>query len=192
MAFPWITFEKADLATGNMVEDLHLALQLAHQGIAVRLVESAKVLSPSAAAADTLAQRRRWEHGFLETAGRRAIPLLCGGIVRASRQQIALALDLLVPPLALLMALALMCGAVLAVFGALSGTGAPAVVLFSALAVALANTLVAWFLYGRDVLAPAALATAPLYIIRKIPLYVGFILTRQMTWNRTPRQGEGD
>jgi hypothetical protein len=32
------------------------------------------------------------------------------------------------------------------------------------------------------------LATAPLYVLKKIPLYAGFVFRRQKEWVRTTRQ----
>ena len=188
MAFPWSIFAHASLATGDTVEDLHLAVQLARHGTPVHLVEGANVLSPSAAVRDTLSQRRRWEHGFLQTARKKALPLVVRGISRGSRHQTALGLHLCVPPLALLLLLSLLCGAAAAAIGAAAHAWLPATTLFLALAVALACILLAWSRYGEGVLSAKALATAPLYVLRKVPLYLGFVRSRQSVWNRTPRE----
>jgi len=190
MAIPWRTFATVDLATGETVEDLHLALELARDGIGVLLIENATVLSPAAAAADTLSQRRRWEHGFLHTAARQAVPLTLRGLKRRSRLQIALGLHLCVPPLALLITVSLLCGLVGLTLGTFGGGWTPPIVIFGALALALISTFVAWLSYGQEVLSASALATAPLYVARKLPLYLGAFTARQRVWNRTRRDGE--
>ena len=52
------------------------------------------------------------------------------------------------------------------------------------------RSLVAWWRAGRSTLSPGALARAPFYVCHKIPLYLGFITSRQSVWNRTRREGE--
>jgi len=192
MAFPWSVFANVALATDNTVEDLHLALELAGKGIGVRFIENATVVSPSAGARDTISQRRRWEHGFLYTAGRQALPTALRGLRYRSRLQLALGLHLCVPPLALLIAVSLLCGLTSSVLGAWGSFQAPTIVLGCALCLALFATFLAWLRHGRGVLSVRALATAPLYVLRKVPLYLGMFSSRQRVWNRTPRAGKPD
>jgi hypothetical protein len=45
----------------------------------------------------------------------------------------------------------------------------------------------AWVRFGRDQLPPQFLLTIPLYILWKIPLYIGFLVRRQTKWVRTDR-----
>jgi hypothetical protein len=46
---------------------------------------------------------------------------------------------------------------------------------------------VAWLRFGREVISLAQLAYAPVYALRKLPLYVGFVVKRQTDWIRTRR-----
>ena len=103
MAFPWHVIRTAKMATGNLVEDLQLGLDLALAGHAPLFCEEARVTGklPSQRRA-AISQRRRWEHGFLHTAVRQAVPTVLLGLRYRSRLQIALGLHLCVPPLALL------------------------------------------------------------------------------------------
>jgi hypothetical protein len=158
----------------------------------VHLIEDAHVLSDSAALTDTLGQRRRWEHGFLDTALKEALPLLLHGLRVRSKNQISLALHLCVPPLALLLFLAITLALAAASIAVLTGMWAPAALLVVSLAVALGLTLRAWWVEGRRTLTPLALARAPLYIVQKLPVYADFITSRHSTWNRTRRSGEPD
>src|SRR3546814_11490083 len=89
------------------------------------LDDRALVTSPAAALADSRAQRSRWEHGFLRTAITQGAPMLFRGVATASRHVAALGGHLLVPPLALLMLLAIPGLALLAGVGALSGNWMP-------------------------------------------------------------------
>ena len=189
MAFPWESFASARLATGNVVEDLGLAVAMIGSGTRPMLIEDACVISRAAAVADSVAQRSRWEHGFLQTALHHALPELAGGIVSANRARVALGLHLLVPPLALLIAVS---GAALIVVGALSwlaGTWLPTGVLAGLLVLALLAVAGAWLREGRQTLQAGALLRAPLYVAWKIPMYVRMLGRQTLSWNRTRREG---
>ena len=192
MAFPWPLFRTLPLATGDVVEDLGLGLWLAHQGIAVDLDDRARVTSPAAALANSRAQRSRWEHGFLRTAARQGIPMLLGGIATASRHRAALGAHLLVPPLALLMLLALAGLAFTAAAGAVGNYWLPFQILAAAFLIDVALLLAAWWRHGRGELPLKALLLIPLYMLWKIPIYIGFFTRRQTGWNRTRRASEDD
>lgn len=187
MAFPWRHFAAADLATGAIVEDLSLGIALTRAGHPPRLVEDARVTSAPAQLGDALVQRTRWEHGFLATLRDRALPVLWSGIRRGSRAEIALGLHLLVPSLALLLLLGvgvLLLAAAAAALGA--GLG-PAALVAGALTAALTAAFLAWLGGGRTVLSAAGLIRAPLYVMWKLPLYLGFIRRPETRWQRTPR-----
>jgi cellulose synthase/poly-beta-1,6-N-acetylglucosamine synthase-like glycosyltransferase len=189
MAFPFALVSSALLANGDIVEDLALGLEMSARGHPPRLVSNALVLSDASAPSDTLLQRRRWEGGFLATSLRRSPEF----VVRAFRMRdfrlLVAALDLMVPPLALLsivnfVALALLAAAVTA-----SGSSwAPVVADALLLSVAGALVFLAWLTRGREYVSFAVLAGAPLYVAWKIPLYLS--LARRgapREWLRTRR-----
>jgi hypothetical protein len=154
------------------------------------LWEDLTVTSPAAGIEDSLDQRRRWEHGFLSNAARHGFPAMLGGLARGSRHRAALGAHLLVPPLALLFLVAgaaLVPALALAVWG---GDAGPAAALGGAFGLAGILTGVAWYREGRSTLGLSTLARAPLYVLWKIPLYLGFFASRQTEWNRTRRVNE--
>jgi hypothetical protein len=64
---------------------------------------------------------------------------------------------------------------------------APALLASVAL-VALAGAVVlAWSRFGRGLIAFSVLLYAPFYALRKIPLYLGFLIRRQVDWVRSKR-----
>ena len=66
MAFPWHMVAGGRLASGHLVEDLKLGLELAQAGSAPLFCPDALVSSVfPASAAGVASQRRRWEHGHL-------------------------------------------------------------------------------------------------------------------------------
>ncbi|MBS0481122.1 MAG: glycosyltransferase family 2 protein [Proteobacteria bacterium] len=191
MAFAWRDFSTAPLATGNAVEDLGLAVTMIRAGTRPQLVEGGRVTSRAASVAETVAQRNRWEHGFLRTALRHALPELAGGIATANRARFALGLHLLVPPLALLLATSAALLAVSTLIGWLSSFWLPTAVLGVAVLLAGLLVIIAWVLEGRQTLAFAALLRAPLYVLWKLPIYLRFLKAPQTAWNRTRRENEG-
>lgn len=192
MCLPWRLFEKADLATSSIVEDLKLGLELARAGKPPLLVEEARVWSPHADQSQTLGQRSRWEGGFLSLA-RTAGPAMIGrGLTSLSSGTLFAGLDLLVPPLALLVVLDVLAlgGAVLlAVAGVTSWL--PVLLLGSLGSLAAAGLLLAWWLEGRAFLSPSALLRLPLYPLWKLPMYLRLARSgAPSSWNRTARPGE--
>lgn len=188
MAFPWKLFADADLATGSIVEDLSLGIGMTRAGHAPRLIGEAGVRSAPADITDALAQRTRWEHGFLQTLGRQAIPTLLGGLRGGSLAEILLGLHLAVPPLALLLTAAAAALAVQAALALLGGSFAPVLALGLLIAVALVLVVAAWMAGGRQYLGGAALLRAPLYLLWKLPLYARFLRKPEGRWTRTPRR----
>jgi cellulose synthase/poly-beta-1,6-N-acetylglucosamine synthase-like glycosyltransferase len=194
MAFPWQILRDAPAMGENLVEDLGLGLELALRGRTPRLCAEVRVASdlPSGTRAG-LRQRRRWEHGQLATMARYVPRLLavCGRRPRLAL--LGLALDLLVPPLALLVMVEV---GVVAVTGLAAAVGlasslplALATGAFLALALAVA---LAWLGFGRQTLAAGTALMIPLYVLRKVGLYAGLVLKgKQKTWERTERPGDG-
>ena len=190
MAFPWELFAVADLGSGSLVEDLGLGITLVKAGYGALLVEEAGVSSAPPPPDAALAQRTRWEHGFLDTARRGALPLLWSGLRHGDVKQVLLAAHLLVPPLALLLMIATVVLAITAGLWAIGASIAPAATLGAVYAAALVLVFVAWLHGGRRWLRGTALLTAPLYILWKLPIYFGFVRRRETEWRRTDR-GEG-
>ena len=131
--------------------------------------------------AATLQQRRRWEHGHLATIVRTIPGLLVHSFRRPTL--LGLALHLGVPPLAFL-ALA---GATGLVVLALCHAVTPAIVLGGAIMGAFASIVLTWARFARAQLPARDLLLLPVYILRKIPLYLGFFIKRQRAWIRTER-----
>lgn len=189
MCLPWRLFEKADLATGSIVEDAQLGLELARAGARPCLVEECIVWSPHADQSHTLGQRSRWEGGFLALARANAPQLIGRGLTTLSPRMLLSGLDLLVPPLALLAMINVAVLAVLIVLAVFGITSLLPVLLIGGIGLAAALALLlAWWREGRAFLSPGALLRLPLYALWKIPMYLK--LARGGTpkqWKRTER-----
>jgi cellulose synthase/poly-beta-1,6-N-acetylglucosamine synthase-like glycosyltransferase len=192
MAFPWALIAQAKLASGNIVEDMQLGIDLGLAGHPPKFEPSALVSSyfPDTQEASR-AQRKRWEHGHLHTLLRGGPRLLLKGLLHARWALIAQAADLMVPPLALLLMLHLsLAGINTVALGLLSGVWLPALVSACALLLLACAVLLAWCHSGRDIVSLAELAMAPIYAIRKLPMYATFLFRRQAEWVRAKRDGE--
>ena len=189
MAFPWGVIRSADLANGQIVEDLKLGLDLAIAGHPPVFCPAARVTSEFASSAmGAGTQRKRWEQGHLEMIFKTAPRLLATAIVRRDRNLLAVALDLAVPPLSLLGML------VLGIFGlslwpAISGYSFVALAIgTTSLTAFVIATVVAWLRCGRDVVPPSALLLIPSYAFRKLKLYRQFFSGKiDSNWIRTDR-----
>lgn len=191
MAFPWSAIASADLATGHIVEDLKLGLDLARAGTPALFCPEARVTSYFPASADgARGQRTRWEHGHLGVILSDAPKLIAQALVRFDADLMGLALDLCVPPLALLtllvaalwIASALVFGFWRAQFALDLMTLEVALLGFSVLA--------SWAKFGRNIISLKSLAFAVVYAISKIPLYAKFLLARQLHWVRAKRDSD--
>ncbi len=188
MAFPWSAIKTVSLASGNIVEDMQLGLDLAIAGYPPVFCSDAKVtgLLPQQQHA-AKSQRTRWEHGHLQTLLTQ-VPQLLRASVRQKRFALfALALDLCVPPLSLLVMIwvGAIGGALLA--GGLGASWMPALLLTMEGFLIFISIVGAWAKFGRADLPMLTLLAVPLYVLWKIPLYFAFLVRPQTKWVRTER-----
>jgi cellulose synthase/poly-beta-1,6-N-acetylglucosamine synthase-like glycosyltransferase len=188
MAFTWECIRSAPLATGHIVEDVQLAFDLARRGELVHFCPDVLVTSyfPQSDAG-IRSQRTRWEHGHLGLILTAAPRLLLTGLLKFDVGSVALALDQMVPPLALIVMFAALNLILDGVFAVLCGRVAPFALASAALALVGLSVLLAWVRYGQHIISLYALATAPVYALRKVPIYIGFLLSRQLDWVRSKR-----
>lgn len=186
MAIPWAMFSNAPLASGNLVEDLQLGLDLVLGGHRVRFEEGALFTSAAASRSATVAQRTRWEHGQLVMA-MRYIPRLVLAAASGRWRAALLALELAVPPLSLLVLLAL-AALLLTYLAAIRTADLAPFLLISALFVLMCGTLLlVWHRWGRMHIPGHLLLGLPAYLLWKLPIYVRFLFRREREWLRTSR-----
>ena len=189
MAMPFGLFQASRKVRSSIVEDLALGLELADAGHAPMLVQNATVYSSGSTEKGTLTQRRRWEGGFIATALRQGPKEILHGLSKADLRAVSAGLDLMVPPLALfafLNAAALAIAALLTVV--LGAAWWPVAVQVGLLAIALMAVFAVWLREGRDYISFGVLARLPLYVLWKLPMYLG--LARRgapAEWLRTGR-----
>jgi len=190
MAFPFALLAGRDLGNSRLAEDTALGIALAVAGRPPLFVVEAQINSTfavSQAGADQ--QRHRWEKGHLDN----ILDLVPGALIRALRDRnaplAALAIDMAVPPLSLLVLVTAACGVLGAIAFAFGASAAALVIpMFSVLLVAI-GTALAWLAVGRDVLPLRRLLLLPLHPLRKVLFYNKIASGKSSsTWVRTDRK----
>jgi cellulose synthase/poly-beta-1,6-N-acetylglucosamine synthase-like glycosyltransferase len=190
MAFPWDAVRAVNLASGSIVEDLKLGLDLTANGHPPLFCPSALVTSEFASsirAART--QRERWEGGHIGMIVGAVPGLFLRSVADRNWRLMALSLDLAVPPLSLLAML------VLGTFS-LAGLGSLFGWPLTALAISTFNIIlfgitvfVAWLKCGRDLVPIRAAVEIPRYLLGKAKLYRARLFkSADGEWIRTDRR----
>lgn len=189
MSFPWSVLSKVNFATGHIVEDMKLGLDFANIGHAPAFCPRASVFSYFPVNDQGLkTQRTRWEHGHLDIIVKVVPGLISKAIKSRNLDLLAMAIDLLVPPLSL-MAMAIVS---VVLIGAVASLFAPSMIgLFSCafylLCLFVITIMAYWVVLGRKVIRLGQLLSIPFYILLKLPIYVKFIFNRQSEWVRSKR-----
>ncbi|MEF3075492.1 glycosyltransferase family 2 protein [Methylobacter sp. Wu1] len=193
MAFPWHLMNQVNLAHGHIVEDMQLGIDLTLKGYPPRLCQNAEVFSyfPEQQSAQKT-QRTRWEHGHLMTIIEQVPLLIKQAVIDRNLKFLAMALDVAVPPLALLVLLSLGGIGLLSIFYAITNWLLPVGLLLVSFVLFALTILVVWWREGRALLSLADLCAVPIYIASKLSVYFSFISGRQKDWVRTERDGGGE
>jgi cellulose synthase/poly-beta-1,6-N-acetylglucosamine synthase-like glycosyltransferase len=189
MIFPWDLIRGAPLASGHLVEDLKLGLDLAELAKAPYFYPAVKVTSEfPVTAKGTDSQRQRWVQGHLGMILKSVPRLLLRSIARRNLDLLALTLDLLIPPLSLLGLLVVgifVVTSIAALFGLSAASlwiASVNIVLFAA------AVLLAWAKFGHVVLPGRFFLSIGPLIFQRIRLYGGLLMGRTAShWVRTAR-----
>ena len=188
MAFPWSLISQVSLAGSKTTDDMQLTVDLALAGSTPVFCREALVIGRLMKDKDAQSQRSRWEHGHLEMILVEVPRLLKAFVKTGNFAALGLALDILIPPLSLLvmawMAIAITVWLV-TVFTNISIL--PAVVISVAGGFLLVAVMLAWVKFGRSDLPLKNLLAIPFYILGKIPIYLRFLVKPQSRWLKTER-----
>jgi cellulose synthase/poly-beta-1,6-N-acetylglucosamine synthase-like glycosyltransferase len=191
MAFPWSVIWSANLASGEVVEDLRLGLELGAVGKVALFCPDARVTSSFPLSSEAASgQRERWEGGQLRMIVKDGPKLFIIALARRNLELLALVLDLLVPPLTVLTTFLLLnlFGTVVAFF-TLSMATPFSIGIFNVFAFS-ATLLMAWNKFGRDVLTSDRLCLLAKYGVQKIGIYTRMYSRKgSPRWVRTERDG---
>ena len=188
MAFSWHIISQVNFASGHIVEDLKLGIDFAKLNIPPLFCPAALITSEFPSSEEGInTQRTRWEHGHLSMILKEGLPLIVRGIKQANLNMLAMAIDMCLPPLALLVLIIAMLSMVGLLMSAVTQQLLPwSGILIDAWLVAVA-VILAWCKFGRSIVKFSELLMVPFYIATKIPLYAKFIFKRQSEWVRSKR-----
>lgn len=190
MCFAARTLLEVPFQPVSNVEDLEYALRLGRAGLRVHFAGEAMTateMTTSSAAARL--QRERWEGGRRRLARSQGLPLLVDAVAQRSALLFDLALDLLTPPLARLVAAVGLGTAASALFASRGGPRAPTFAWGVCALLLSVYVLRGWVLSERGARGLLDLARAPFYMVWKAGTVArGAGSTR---WIRTPRERDG-
>jgi cellulose synthase/poly-beta-1,6-N-acetylglucosamine synthase-like glycosyltransferase len=191
MAVPWRAIRSISLASGHIVEDMKMGIDLARAGVPPMFCPDALVTSQFPRNAEgARSQRTRWEHGHLSMILCGVPAMIADSLRGRGRGLAAMALDISVPPLALLALVVLALLGASAAFALVASESGPLRLSLVMAALFCMAVLVAWHRFARDLLAPRDLVQAAGYVAAKLPLYFRFLVRRQVEWVRSRRDGE--
>ena len=188
VAYPWQVLQQVPHPESHIVEDMDYSIDLALQGFPTQPCMEAVIESPLPDARDAArTQRTRWEHGHLSVILSQGPRLLAGAIRQRSLRLFALWLELIVPPLSLLIVLSVAASTILLVACAIAADATPIRFLASGIVIGVVGLAAAWWRYGRGVLPPRMLVRVPQYVLSKLAIYTKFISAPEQSWVRTAR-----
>ena len=141
---------------------------------------------------DAKTQRTRWEHGHLQLISHYGPRLFWQALAQGRLELWALGLDLLIPPLSLLVTLWIGITLFVTLVGGVLNLWRPALICYIS-GIALASAIIAaWARFAKADLELKTLLSVPAYILWKIPVYLKFVKEPQVEWVRTRRQVQRD
>ncbi len=187
-AYPFEVIRNAPHGEGSIAEDYQLAVDLLKKGYPTEFVPQARVDGQLPMRKNTaLRQRRRWEHGQLILAFKTAPRLFISGLVDRDMKRIAIALELLVPPLAFLGLVWLSSATVSLGIAIGYGYEQPLIVTFTTGMFFAGAVFASWLRFAGIRPTFRALMAIPKYLVWKLPLYRDFFTRRETRWKKTER-----
>ena len=188
MAFKTELLKRYGWPCHSMVEDMEFTLRLLEDGISVNYNPDAVIRSEMVTSGKSAtSQRNRWEGGRFMLVKKMTLPLLKLFTTSGQTRYLYALAELATPPLSLLVMLFS-----LATAGALMLLKGAWLILAASFWLILVFYVISGQIQRRAPLSTwLYLATAPLYILWKIPVYAGMMLKKKSTlWVRTTRESE--
>lgn len=189
MAIPWAALGRIGLASGNIVEDVQMGLDLARIGAAPVFSPAYRVESAFPSSEQGFAsQRQRWETGSLSMLLKVAPRNIWEAVKTGNGRLLAMSLDLLVPPVMMHLAALIGVLALASLWFLAGGSALPVQILGWGLILTVGSLFLAWLMVGRGVLSPADLWGLSGVFLGKLGLYRSMWRNRKAGWVRTDRK----
>jgi len=189
MAFPWNLIQGSLLANGHLTEDLKLAIDLSLLGLPPVYCDKAACDSTFPETRGALStQRKRWEHGYFSSIVEYMPKLLGKAWTSRDWRIFAVALDLSIPPLGLMLVITVVLSC-LGGFSILLGPNIPVAPIlvfyfpFFATLIALV-----WYFHGRQIISGVDFLAIIKHSVMRVSMLWGFLTRPQRDWVRTERK----
>ena len=189
MAIPFDMVKQINLATDHIAEDTVIGLNFALIGHPPMLCPNASVTSefaPSEAGREL--QKSRWIHGQLSAISEFVPKLVTAAIHRRDHRFLALAADLLVPPLGFLLAVVVAFNLTTFFWFVATGFVGPQLVALASLCICCIALVATWAMAGRDLIEFRDFGEFARHAARQLSVIKGYIAGRRSKWTRSERR----
>ncbi|MGH1438521.1 MAG: glycosyltransferase family 2 protein [Cellvibrionaceae bacterium] len=188
MAFPASMLDEMELATGCIVEDMKLGLDLAVAGSAPKFLPDALVWSrfPETESLEA-GQKSRWIHGHIEMIFLYVPVLLREFFKKRDINLLLICLELLIPPLILLLMINVAV-LMLSLFLTILGDTKLYILSVSSVMLMVLALMMAWLFEGRKIVSLQELFSGLLSRLKSASVYLKFFTDRRKDWNKTSRK----
>ncbi|BCD98057.1 glycosyltransferase family 2 protein [Marinagarivorans cellulosilyticus] len=187
-AVPFHLLRRVSLASGEIVEDMKLGVDLMLQGYGTAFCPQATIRSLLPLTQDVAdGQRKRWEHGHLSVIARYFPRLFSRGLFRANTKLIFTALDFSVLPLVFLLAVNSLLLLFFLLFAVLLNSWVPFLIILGAQLFVLLSLFVANVFSRPRYLKITDAFYALRFIAGKVTVYTALVSGKKSSWVKTQR-----
>lgn len=189
MAFPWHVLASRNLASGHLVEDMQLTVDLAKEGVPVHFCPDIRIdsLFPTSEQSRAV-QSSRWEHGHIGMIIHEFPGLMWHALRHRNKRTFALGLDMLVPPLSLLVLIVCILMGIEWMLVLFADAPTWLAQWATLLVLMIGSTVVlAWAKWARSILTAREMLQIPSFVMSKLSIYRRFVTQRETDWKRADR-----
>ncbi len=189
MAFPWHVLASRNLASGHLVEDMQLTVDLAKEGVPVHFCPDIRIdsLFPTSEQSRAV-QSSRWEHGHIGMIIHEFPGLMWHALRHHNKRTFALGLDMLVPPLSLLVLIVCILMGIEWMLVLFADAPTWLAQWATLLVLMIGSTVVlAWAKWARSILTAREMLQIPSFVMSKLSIYRRFVTQRETDWKRADR-----
>lgn len=187
MAFPLKVFDHVSLASGSIVEDLELGLNLRKIGYNPIFEPSAIITSEFPVCDHAIStQRTRWEHGHMATSIL-LLPRLLTAIFKLKLPTFLMIIDAMIPPTVLWLMINTLVSCVLAAASLFFDLQLFYLIL-TLYFLQIFSIWLVWFIRGREIIPASNILGIFAYVFDKFSIYKKFVSKREKEWIKTNRK----
>lgn len=189
MAFTWTDISNADIANGNIVEDMALGVDFILKNKGPIFLEEARVYGELPTSNDAIkSQRTRWEHGHINTIQDLVPKIFTAALLKVKPKMFLNGLDLLIPPLSLLFMVNTLWLVMLALATAFFDIAPIILPFFITWVVVIGCVILTGVKFSNNKIPLSFIWEIPRYVISKLFIYKQFVKNKETKWIKTERK----